>query len=390
MPEHPTRPDRAGPSARRRAALAVAALAVAGLVLLSFALVARDGGGQAGRSAVVPPAGPTTAPVPTIGTSVSTLRSTRAGVDTAREGDAGSECRGGRGGRTVDVSNARELQRALDKATKGQRIRLADGVYQGEFVLRRSGTANQRIALCGSRRAVLRGDTIKEGYVLHLDGADHWTLGGFSVTNGEKGIMADRATHNIVRNVAVHHIGHEAIHLRTFSTDNLVRDNLVHHTGLRKARYGEGVYVGSAHSNWCEHSGCKPDRSDRNKVLGNRIGPDVTAEGVDLKEGTSSGLVSGNDFIGQNMTGADSWVDVKGNAWQVLANRGSLSPQDGFQVHVEAPGWGRDNVIAGNSGDLGADGEYGVRVDEDARGTRVGCDNKVSGAGKGLSNIPCR
>ena len=46
--------------------------------------------------------------------------------------------------------------------------------------------------------------------------------------------------------------------------------------------------------------------------------------------------------------------------------------------------------IAGNSGDLGADGEYGVRVDNDARGTRVGCDNRVSGAGKGLSNIPCR
>jgi len=90
------------------------------------------------------------------------------------------------------------------------------------------------------------------------------------------------------------------------------------------------------------------------------------------------------------MTGADSWVDVKGNAWTVKGNRGHLTPQDGFQVHVEAPGWGRDNEIAGNSGDLGADGEYGVRVDNDARGTRVGCDNRFSGAGKGLSNLPCR
>ena len=256
--------------------------------------------------------------------------------------------------------------------------------------MRRSGTASRRIALCGSRQAELRGDTLKEGYVLHLDGADHWTLSGFSVTNGEKGIMADRADHNVVQGIAVHHIGHEGIHLRAFSTDNLVQGNLVHDTGLRKARYGEGIYVGSAHSNWCEHSGCKPDRSDRNRIFGNRIGPDVTAEGVDLKEGTTSGQVIGNDLIGRNMTGADSWVDVKGNAWLVRGNRGSLSPQDGFQVHVEAPGWGRDNVITGNSGDLGADGEYGVRVDNDARGTRVGCDNRVSGAGKGLSNIPCR
>jgi hypothetical protein len=389
MPEHPTRPDRVGRWARRRGSLAAAALAVAGLVLLSFALVARDSSGQAPRSAVVPPAGPTTVPVPTIGTSVSTRRTTRAGVDQPRQAPPGSECQAS-GLRTVEVSTAGELQRALDRAVKGQRIRLADGVYQGEFVLRRSGTASQRIALCGSRDAVLRGDTLKEGYVLHLDGADHWTLSGFSVTNGEKGIMADRATHNTVQGIAVHHIGHEGIHLRAFSTDNLVQGNLVHDTGLRKAKYGEGVYVGSAHSNWCEHSGCKPDRSDHNTILDNRIGPDVTAESVDLKEGTSGGLVSGNVFIGQGMTGADSWVDVKGNGWRVQGNQGSLSPQDGFQVHVEAPGWGRDNVIAGNSGDLGADGEYGVRVDNDARGTRVGCDNRVSGAGKGLSNIPCR
>ncbi len=391
MPDHPTRPERAlASAARRRAALTVAALAVAGLVLGSFALAARNGSGQEPRSAAVPPGGPTTAPVPTIGTSVSTLRSTRAGVDQARQAAAGTECQPGAGGTTVAVGTARELQRALDKAVKGQRIRLADGVYQGEFVVRRSGTASQRIALCGSRKAVLRGDTVKEGYVLHLDGADHWTISGFSVTNGEKGVMADRATHNVVQDLAVHHIGHEGIHLRTFSTDNLVRDNLVHHTGLRKAKYGEGVYVGSAHSNWCEHSGCKPDRSDRNRILGNQIGPNVTAEGVDLKEGTSSGLVSGNTFLGRHLTGADSWVDIKGNAWKVQANRGSLSPEDGFQVHVEAPGWGRANHIAGNTGDLGPGGEYGVRVDNDASGTVVGCDNRIGGAGKGLSNIPCR
>jgi Right handed beta helix region len=400
MPEDPIRPGpgRAGrraalAAARRRAALAAAGLAVAGLVVASLALDAREGSGRAPRSAAAPPAGPATAPVPTIGASASSLRSTRAGLGQAPEataGAAGSECQPGAGGSTVAVATARELQRALDKADKGQRIRLADGVYQGEFVLRRSGTAGQRIALCGSRRAVLRGPTLKEGYVLHLDGADHWTLSGFSVSNGEKGIMADRAAHNVVQQLAVHHVGHEGIHLRTFSSDNVVRGNLIHHTGLRRARYGEGVYVGSAHSNWCEHSGCRPDRSDRNQILGNQIGPNVTAESVDLKEGTSAGLVSGNAFIGRQLTAADSWVDIKGNAWRVQANRGTRGPRHGFQVHVEAPGWGRGNVIVGNAGDLGADGEYGVRVDKEARGTVVGCDNRVSGAGKGLANIPCR
>jgi Right handed beta helix region len=389
MPEQPIRPGRAGPPPSRRAALAAAAVAVAGLVGASLALAARDGADHAHRSAAVAPAGPTTAPVPTIGTSASTLRSSRAGVDTSREAAAGNECQD-RGGREVAVDSGRALQRALDRATKGQRIRLADGVYRGEFVVRRSGTAGQRMALCGSRRAVLRGDSVKEGYVLHLDGADHWTISGFTVTNGEKGVMADGAAHNIVQDLAVHHIGHEGIHLRSFSTDNLVRGNLVRHTGLRKARYGEGVYVGSAHSNWCEYSGCKPDRSDRNSILENTIGPNVPAESVDLKEGTSSGLVSGNSFFGRHMTGADSWVDIKGNAWRVQANRGSESPQDGFQVHVEADGWGRGNQLAANTGDLGAGGEYGVRVDDDAAGTVVRCDNRIGGAGKGLANVPCR
>ena len=201
MPEHPTRPDRPGPLARRRAALAAAGLAVAGLVLLSFALVARDSSGQVPGSAVVPPGGPTTVPVPTIGTSVSTRRTTRAGVDQPRETARRAASASPAWPSTVSVGTARELQRALDRAVRGQRIRLADGVYQGEFVLRRSGTASKRIALCGSRKAVLRGDTLKEGYVLHLDGADHWTLSGFSVTNGEKGIMADRASRQ-------HHPGH--------------------------------------------------------------------------------------------------------------------------------------------------------------------------------------
>jgi Right handed beta helix region len=359
-------PGRAGPPGRR-AALAAAALAVAGAVGLGAALAARDEPGQGFPSAAARPAGPT-------------------GDDPAA---AGADCPAG-GPRTVTVGSARELQRALDRAVRGQRIRLRDGVYRGEFVVRRSGTAGQPITLCGSRRAVLRGRGVRRGYVLHLDGARHWTLSGFTVTNGEKGVMADRAAHDVLQGLAVHHVGHEAIHLRAFSSDNLVRGNLVHHTGLRRAEFGEGVYVGSAQGNWCRHSGCRPDRSDRNRILGNRIGPDVTAESVDLKEGTSGRLVAGNTFLGGGMTGADSWVDVKGNAWRVQGNRGRLTPRDGFQVHVEAPGWGRGNLVAGNLAQLGPDGEYGVRVDGDALGTVVGCDNRVSGAARGLSNIRCR
>jgi hypothetical protein len=302
---------------------------------------------------------------------------------------AGSEtaCQTGGQGR-VEVHSAAELSGALAAARPGQVVHLADGVYRGTFRIARSGRPDARIVLCGSRRAVLSGLSPGNGYALHLRGASHWTLSGFTVTNAQKGIMLDRSSFNLLHGLAVHGIGQEGIHFRAASTDNLLEQSEVRNTGLVSARTGEGVYVGSALSNWCEHSGCQPDRSDRNQIVGNRIGPATRAESVDIKEGTTGGLVRGNAFVGTDMTGADSWVDVKGNRWTVAANRGTDAPRDGFQVHVIRPGWGRGNVFAGNVADLG-DGEYGFRVDKDAVGTVVGCDNVVSGASRGRSNVGC-
>ena len=89
------------------------------------------------------------------------------------------------------------------------------------------------------------------------------------------------------------------------------------------------------------------------------------------------------------MDDADSWIDVKGNRWRIEDNTGLDAPEDGFQVHVIRAGWGRDNVFAKNVANLGA-GEYGFRIDEEAAGTVVHCDNRVTGASKGISNIDCR
>jgi hypothetical protein len=303
-----------------------------------------------------------------------------------RQPAAAPTCRSGPG---LEVRSAAQLRRALRTARPGSRIRLADGVYRGEFAARRSGRPSNRITLCGSRRAVLRGSSLDHGYVLHLEGASHWTLSGFSVTGGQKGIVADRSSFNRLHDLAVHDVGQEDVHFRGFSADNLLERSEIHHTGRRDGRFGEGVYVGSAHRNWCRYSGCRPDASDRNQIVGNRIGPDTAAESIDLKEGTSAGVVRANTFVGQNMTHADSFVDVKGNRYRITGNRGTGKVRDGFQVHVERPGWGRGNVFAGNVVLLQG-GEYGFRIDRDAAGTIVRCDNRVAGARKGLSNRDCR
>jgi hypothetical protein len=294
------------------------------------------------------------------------------------------------GSSVVDVTTAAELQRALDGAAPGQVIRLADGRYEGNFSASARATADAPVRLCGSRAAVLDGGAIDGDYTVHLSGAAYWQLAGFTVTGGKKGVVVDAGVGNRIEGLMVTSMGDEAVHLRTNSTDNIVTGNTVQNTGLRKPTFGEGVYVGSAHSNWCQISDCGPDRSDRNLIEGNTISG-TTAEAVDIKEGTTGGTLRGNSFDGTAMVETDSWVDVKGNGWTIEGNTGTAAPQDGFQVHEVVDGWGQGNVFSGNTSTVDGSG-YAIDV-AGPRGlrdnTEVRCDNSVQGAGKGLSNITC-
>lgn len=289
----------------------------------------------------------------------------------------------------VTVSDADELAKALAGASPGQTIALADGVYEGEFTITASGTAEAPVTLCGGPDAVLDGGGTGGGYVVHLDGARYWRLLGFTVRNGQKGVMADGTVGSEIRGLTVTAIGDEAIHLRRSSTDNVVADNVISQTGLRKPKFGEGIYVGTAESNWCDISDCRPDPSDRNLIEGNTI-TSTTAEAIDIKEGTRNGIVRDNAFDGSGIdsSGADSWVDVKGNGWLIEGNRGANSPQDGFQTHEILDGWGTDNTFRANIAEVNGPG-FGFSLTP-VRGNVVTCDNTVSGAGEGLANVSCR
>ena len=222
-----------------------------------------------------------------------------------------------------------------------------------------------------------------------MSGAKYWVLSGFTITNAQKGVVADGTVGSLIAGLTVHHIGDEGIHLRDFSTDNVVRGNTVFDTGNRRAKFGEGIYIGTANSNWCTISDCKPDASDRNLVTYNTI-YDTTAEGVDIKEGTTGGVLSHNSFDGSGLTsgGGDSWVDVKGNSWVIEANVGVDSPMDGFQVHDVADGWGKGNVFRDNAATVNGPGYgFALRPEQD---NVVECSNTVSNAKKGLSNVSCR
>jgi hypothetical protein len=288
---------------------------------------------------------------------------------------------------TAEVGNADQLTEALAGARPGSVIVMAPGVYAGNFVAVAQGLEDRPVALCGGRDAVLDGGEIDGGYTLHLDGAAHWELGGFTVRGGQKGVMVDRARGVLIEGLLVEGTGDEAVHLRANSTDNLVRGNTVRDTGRRNGKFGEGIYIGSAESNWCEQTGCEPDRSDRNVIEGNAISA-TTSESVDIKEGTTGGILRGNTFSGAGMTDADSWVDVKGNGWTIVGNIGTDSPEDGFQLHEILDGWGLDNTFEANVATVNADG-YAINITKNRERNRVSCDNRSIGAGQGLSPVAC-
>jgi hypothetical protein len=287
---------------------------------------------------------------------------------------------------TIEVDDAEGLHDALDQARPGDSINLQPGIYVGEFVAAKPGTKSEPISLCGPRSAVLDGDGIDGGYVLHLDGANHWLVAGFTLRNGQKGVMADDVTGVRIVALNVTKIGDEAIHLRRNSSDNAVVGNFISDTGNRREKFGEGIYIGTAESNWCDITDCQPDRSDRNLVEGNTI-TDTTAEAVDIKEGTTGGIVRANRFDGSALSGADSWVDVKGNDWLIEGNSGVNSPMDGFQTHKILDGWGTRNIFRTNTADVNGPG-FGYSLTP-VRGNVVECSNTASRAEEGVSNVEC-
>jgi hypothetical protein len=167
-----------------------------------------------------------------------------------------------------------------------------------------------------------------------------------------------------------------------------VRATTIRRTGLYVGKFGEGIYIGSARSNWCTHSNCEPDRSDRNLIQANDIA-ETTAEAIDVKEGTSGGVLRGNTFSGAAMTTADSWVDIKGNDWTIADNVGIDAPQNGFQTHTILDGWGERNTFHGNTAVVNAPG-YGFHITKRDLGNVVSCTNHVVNAESGLSNVTCR
>jgi hypothetical protein len=131
-----------------------------------------------------------------------------------------------------------------------------------------------------------------------------------------------------------------------------------------------------------------PDRSNRVVVHRNSIW-NTTAEGIDIKEGTSGGSITANKFRNAGYSGAhfgDSWIDVKGNRYLIAHNSGWGTRGDAIQVHHAKAGWGGWNIIQHNSVIGGVPG-WEVAMRSPTPGNVVQC--KPTLAARGLSNYRC-
>lgn len=301
-------------------------------------------------------------------------------------------------GTIVNVSTAAQLSTALSNAQPGQTILLADGTYSGQFsIASKTATAAQPIIIEGSKAAIINGGNTSGGYAFYVNTCRYVTLRGFSVTGAQKSVVLDGSVNCTIDRLTTHDCGSESILVRKFSTDNVIKNCTVYNTGLVTPGYGEGIYIGQYYGNWPSTS--TPDASDRNQILNNTIYK-TAAECIDIKEGTTGGLIRANILDGTYMSGAnyaDSWIDIAGNGYSVTHNVGTndtaatgatLKFVDGIQTHTQPypASTASNNAFANNTCGVNASG-YGINIDTDGAGNVVYTSNTQTGAASGLTNI---
>lgn len=270
----------------------------------------------------------------------------------------------------VNVSNAKELSSALSKAAPGDKIVLAAGTYEGRFKLTKGGSQNKPIWVVGASASdmpIIDGGDFNNKTAFAIDGGDvdiaYIYVQNIKVTNARGGITVDKADYVTIDGVEAYDVGQAGIHLRDGSAYNIVKNSYIHDTGLYNVKYGEGIYIGSDYRKWPGAGGSSEydPKVDHAQIINNVIGPNVTAEHIDIKEGSSYAYVIGNTFnaAGMNdiLNGGLSYMDLKGNYAEVAYNEGNQNGnpyfENAFEVNTKQPGWGfynniHDNVLTFN------------------------------------------
>ena len=275
--------------------------------------------------------------------------------------------------RQITVSNTEELMQALENAQAGDEIILNAGTYQNDkwtgkwaaFWSEASGTPENHIILRSAdpkHPAEIRGETIEKKYALDIIGS-YWEIRDLRICSAAKGMFLEKSEHSIISGCEICNTGDEGLHIIDNSSYNLVEGCYFHDTGKLNAKYGEGVYIGSAKSATGYGFECH-----YNTVRGCKFGPNLTADHVDIKEYTRGNLVEYCTFDGtgiQGENGGDSFVEIKGNDAVVRYNTGFRNGCEkqlyGFDLSQQLDGWGLNAKIYDNTLFLDSEDVYTVK-----------------------------
>ena len=111
-------------------------------------------------------------------------------------------------------------------------IRLKSGQYPVPYGMSVSvrGTADNPVWICGPRSAVVSGASVNSNGGFKITDSSHLRLAGFTVRQSHKGISVLNSDHISIADMLVEHVGEEAIHLKSNTTDSVVADNTVRQT----------------------------------------------------------------------------------------------------------------------------------------------------------------
>jgi hypothetical protein len=244
--------------------------------------------------------------------------------------------------KTLWVSNTIMLKAALTNELYST-VQLSKGIYNGPITIKRTN-----FVLTSSCNAVIDGGSNK-GAVLTIYGTNV-KINFLSFRNAEKGIIVNNGFHNQISKCSVYNTLQEGIHILNGSWANKIYDCKVTNTGLLKPEFGEGIYIGSDYEKWDIYI----KECDENIISNNQIGPDVRAECIDLKEGSSYNIITKNIFYASgivNLNGSSSFIDIKGNRNIIDNNTGYQDTGNitaCYELHRKMIYWGQSNTVVNN------------------------------------------
>jgi hypothetical protein len=289
--------------------------------------------------------------------------------------------------RLINVSTVSQLNSAVAAALPGDKIVMAAGTYNMTNFLNitRNGTSLQPVQLVGPRSAILDfgGNTVY--HFLNVT-ADWWIFAGFTHQRSNFGPNLTDAYNNILCDLLIQNTGQEGVTIHGTSSYNTLQDSTIRETGETAWWWGEGIYIGDGKTT--------AHPSNYNKILRNHLGPNIRAEHLDVKGGTTGNLIQGNvsDATGFRWTnGSDNGPGqvtsavntASGSDQTFLGNTVSNLNSPNATAYMN---WQGSRITFHGNRVSGAF-KYGFST-SGGSGNVVGCDNTVTGGT--FANVPCQ